>query len=161
MVDNTTEVPPVAPVEPVPPVEPVAAPVTQQVVPASTDTTDNSNSTLVEYKEPLYKKIWRPLLAITYIAIVLFDFVIMPVVMESINSHESNNEKAVELALKFKDPSAQIQALKTFTTDRTWTPLTLMGGGLFHVAFGALLTGAAVTRGMERKEFASKGTLVK
>ena len=85
----------------------------------------------------------------------------MPVVMESINSHESNNEKAVELALKFKDPSAQIQALKTFTTDRTWTPLTLMGGGLFHVAFGALLTGAAVTRGMERKEFASKGTLVK
>jgi hypothetical protein len=31
-----------------------------------------------------------------------------------------------------------------------WEPLTLGGGAIFHLAFGALLTGSAVTRGMSQ-----------
>lgn len=108
------------------------------------------------HAEPWYKKMWRPMLAITYIIIVIFDFMIMPIVIENFNERGSDAQ-AVELALKFSEPSAQIQALKTFAEKRSWSPLTLMGAGMFHVAFGALLTGAAVTRGMEKKQHASNG----
>ena len=33
-----------------------------------------------------------------------------------------------------------------------WQSLTLQGGGLFHIAFGAILGAAAWTRGMEKRE---------
>lgn len=110
--------------------------------------------------EPWYKKMWRPMLAGTYIVIVIFDFMIMPVVIEKFNEKESNSV-AVELALKFTDPAAQVQALKIFAEKRTWSPLTIMGGGLFHLAMGALLTGAAVTRGLEKKQHAANGRFLK
>lgn len=110
----------------------------------------------VVHTEPWYKKVWRPMLATIYAAIVVFDFMIMPFMIEQFNEKE-NNRVAVELALKFKEPSVQIQALKAFSEKRSWSPLTLLGGGMLHVAFGALLTGAAVTRGLEKKEHASKG----
>jgi hypothetical protein len=113
-----------------------------------------------QIEEAWYKKMWRPMCAGTYIIIVCFDFLIMPIVIESYNARE-DNKSAVALALQFKEPTAQIQALKTFAEKRTWNPLTLMGGGLFHLAFGALLTGAAVTRGMEKKEHAANNTVLR
>jgi len=116
--------------------------------------------TNTEKVEPWYKKMWRPMLAGTYIIIVVFDFLIMPIVVEQYNAKETNTS-AVELALKFKEPTAQIQALKMFAEKRTWNPLTLLGGGLFHLAFGALLTGAAVTRGLEKKQHAANGQFLK
>jgi len=106
--------------------------------------------------EPWYKKIWRPVLAFTYITICLFDFMIMPAMMESFNERE-NNQQAVELALKFTDTAVQIKALEAFTEKRSWIPLTLGGGGFFHIAFGALLTGAAVTRGLSNRESIQNG----
>ena len=148
--------PPVASAEPVAPVAaPVVAPVPMPNSEPELETDDD------ECKEAWYKKMWRPTLAGTYIVICVFDFLIMPISIEASNRRESNNAQAVELALKFKEPTAQIQALKTFSEDRTWSPLTLMGGGMFHVAFGALLTGAAVTRGLEKKEHASKGVILR
>lgn len=109
-----------------------------------------------EHTEQWYKKIWRPMMAFVYAGIVVFDFVVMPIIIESSNSAISN-QQAVELALKFQDSTAQVQSLQSFTVKRSWNPLTLMGGGMFHLAFGALLTGAAVTRGMEKKQHAANG----
>ena len=143
---------------PVPPVQPVQ-PATPAVVPATVPPPVQDEQTVCE--ESWYKKMWRPMLAGTYILLVIFDFLIMPIVIEVANTRESSNAQAVELALKFKDPTSQIQALKTFAENRVWSPLTLMGGGMFHVAFGALLTGAAVTRGMEKKEHASNGVVLR
>jgi hypothetical protein len=40
----------------------------------------------------------------------------------------------------------QMELMKTLTAQHN--PFTLMGGGLFHLAFGAILTGSAV--GMNR-----------
>ena len=113
----------------------------------------------IVHTEPWYKKVWRPMLAVVYALIVVFDFVVMPIIVEQ-NNQRTTDDKAVELALKFTESSSQIQALKTFAETRKWEPLTLMGGGMFHIAFGALLTGAAVTRGLEKKEHANKGAFM-
>ena len=112
------------------------------------------------YKEAWYKKVWRPCMAAVYALIVIFDFIVMPIAMEISNEAVSNRE-AVELALMFEDPNVRVQALETFTEKRSWNALTLMGGGMFHIAFGALLTGAAVTRGMEKRQHASHGRVMK
>jgi hypothetical protein len=39
----------------------------------------------------------------------------------------------------------QMELMKTLTAQHN--PFTLMGGGLFHLAFGAILTGSAVGMG--------------
>jgi len=111
------------------------------------------------YKEIWYKKVWRPCMAAVYAAIVIFDFIIMPLTMEIFNE-SIDNMAAVELVLKFEDPTVRVQALETFTEKRSWTALTLMGGGMFHIAFGALLTGAAVTRGLEKRQHANHGRVM-
>jgi len=115
---------------------------------------------MMVHQEPFYKKIWRPMLAGIFAFIVLFDFMIMPVIYE-LSNDQIADKTAVELSLRFNDVTAQVQALKTFTEKRTWNPLTLLGGGMFYVAFGALLTGAAVTRGMEKTKHASKGKFIR
>lgn len=111
------------------------------------------------YKEAWYKKVWRPCMAAVYAIIVLFDFVVMPLTMEIFNETKSNIQ-AVELTLKFEDPTVRIQALQTFTEKRSWSALTLMGGGMFHLAFGALLTGSAITRGLEKRQHANHGRVM-
>ena len=40
---------------------------------------------------------------------------------------------------------------KSISANHQWSPLTLMGGGLFHLSFGALLSAGAATRGMAKK----------
>ena len=112
------------------------------------------------HNEPLYKKIWRPMLAGVYILLVVFDFLIMPIIIVIKNSQDSNRN-SVTLALEFKESAAQIQALKTFAERRAWNPLTLLGGGMLHISFGALLTGAAITRGMEKREYAKTGRSIR
>ena len=41
-----------------------------------------------------------------------------------------------------KEPMVQMELMKKLTGQHN--PFTLMGGGLFHLAFGAILTGSAV-----------------
>ena len=41
-----------------------------------------------------------------------------------------------------EDTLVQMELMKTLTGQHN--PFTLMGGGLFHLAFGAILTGSAV-----------------
>ena len=86
-------------------------------------------------KEPLYKKIWRPLCAFVYLSICLFDFIIFPVYLETQKDWVGLEEKA------------QIAMI-----EKQYNPLTLRSGGMIHLAFGSLLTGAAVTRGLKKKD---------
>ena len=99
--------------------------------------------------EKWYQRVWLPFAAATYIIICIFDFMIMPVY---VTSHNSRIENAVFAKLDGKDAAEFADGLmKANQAQRQWNPLTLIGGGLFHVAFGALLTGGAVTRGFAKK----------
>lgn len=71
------------------------------------------------------QKRWRPAVAVTYIVICVFDFILFPLVWPIFEWH------------------TKAQILQ-------WTPLTLQGGGLFHISFGAILGVSAWTRGQEK-----------
>lgn len=91
---------------------------------------------------------WRHLAAYVYIAICLFDFIIMPSVFEIHNKIDP--VYAVELALKFSDSGERQTALTILMNKRSWTPLTLDASGTFHIAFGAILGAAAWKRTEEK-----------
>ena len=71
---------------------------------------------------------WRPMMAVTYMAINIFDFIVGPVLYN---------------VLQFHNPGQSIGM---------WQSLTLQGGGLIHIAFGAILGISAWTRGQEKVE---------
>lgn len=72
------------------------------------------------------QRYWRPLLALAYIAIILFDFIIAPIGW------------------------SVLQALAAGTVTMQWTPLTLTGAGIFHAAMGGVLGISAFSRGKEK-----------
>lgn len=93
---------------------------------------------------------WRPLTAATYLLVTIFDFIIMPIAVETQN-RVTIDYQLLDNINKLSEPQTQIEiARKMDVAKRTWQPLTLQGGGLVHIAFGSILTGAAVTRGMEK-----------
>ncbi len=98
-----------------------------------------------DFGESWITKNWRPIAAIVYLIICLTDFVGMPIYYEWVN-HKYSPEQIINLVMKLP-PAAQIDALKVLMTQNTWAPLTLMGSGMFHIAFGAILGVAAWTRG--------------
>lgn len=113
---------------------------------------------MADHNNHWLKHFWRPACAVVYLFICLFDFVVMPSIVE----YNSENDKKFIVVLnevhKLQSTDAQIALInKTNIEEKSWQPLTLMGGGMFHVAFGALLTGAAVTRGLEKKALVEKG----
>ena len=68
---------------------------------------------------------WRPAMGWTYMAICIFDFIIFPIGW-----------------------SATLASIHQTVTE--WQPLTLQGGGLFHMSMGAILGVAAWSRGQEK-----------
>jgi len=75
---------------------------------------------------------WKTVLALVYAFICLFDFVIVPAWI-------GITRPGIEV----------LSALDTETLNIIYnqhSPFTLQGGGLFHLAFGALLTGSAISR---------------
>lgn len=74
--------------------------------------------------ENWFRANWRNMAAWVYLAIVVFDFVIAPILLGA-------------------------YSLKTHTVLEMWKPLTLEGGGIFHLSFGAILGVSAYTRGQE------------
>lgn len=82
--------------------------------------------TIKQDKEDWMTKKWRPMMAITYMAINIFDFIVMPVFFN---------------LLQFWTEG---QAISSYQS------LTLQGGGLIHIAFGAILGISAWTRGQEK-----------
>lgn len=74
------------------------------------------------------QKYWRPMMAVVYMAIILFDFIVFPIFWSLIQVY-----------------GAGVVTLQ-------WNPMTLLSGGVFHAAMGAVLGVAAWTRGKEKIE---------
>ncbi len=70
---------------------------------------------------------WRPMMAITYMAINICDFILFPILFSILQFWETGTGGF-----------------------RQWQPMTLQYGGLIHMAFGAVLGISAWTRGQEK-----------
>jgi len=79
-------------------------------------------------------KKWRPMMAMMYMSCCLFDFAIFPIMFTIV---------------QFWETAIQNDAF------RQWVPITLQGGGLFHVAMGAVLGVSAYGRTQEKVAGAS------
>jgi fucose 4-O-acetylase-like acetyltransferase len=69
---------------------------------------------------------WRPMMDMTYMATIIFDFILGPILYN---------------ILQYWNPGQAVGM---------WVPLTLQGGGLYHISMGAILGIAAFTRGKEK-----------
>jgi hypothetical protein len=86
-------------------------------------------SKITKSEEDWMTKKWRPMMAIMYMTACLFDFVFFPIMFTIV---------------QFWETQAANDAF------RQWAPITLQGGGLFHVAMGAVLGVSAWSRGQEK-----------
>lgn len=84
---------------------------------------------LIKVEESFWKKGWRPAMAWVYVTIVIFDFLIAPIIMMVLFGQAQ--------------PPAVYHA---------WEPLTLMSGGFFHIAMGAIVGIGSYTRGVEKQK---------
>lgn len=73
-------------------------------------------------------KKWRPAMGWMYMTVCIFDFILFPILYT-----------IAQMMIMGKPPKLE-----------EWNPLTLMGGGLFHVAMGAVLGITAWSRGKEK-----------
>jgi hypothetical protein len=80
-------------------------------------------------KEDWMQKKWRPAMAIMYMIVCVFDFILFPIMFTIVQFWEV---ESVNDAF------------------RQWQPLTLIGAGLFHMAMGAVLGITAWSRGQEK-----------
>jgi hypothetical protein len=78
-----------------------------------------------KFQENWLERKWRPAMGWMYFTVCVTDFILFPIVWSAFMAHYGN---AMDV----------------------WDPLTLQGGGLFHVAMGAVLGVAAWTRGQEK-----------
>lgn len=83
---------------------------------------------------------WKAFLAIVYAVICTFDFVIVPSWI-GVTRQFFDDPVTLENFISL-DPSVQIRIIDSLNYQHD--PFTLKGGGLFHLAFGALLTGSAI-----------------
>ena len=74
-------------------------------------------------------KKWRPMMAVMYMCVCSFDFILAPILWA---------------VVQFWETQAANDAF------RQWQPLTLQGAGLFHMAMGAVLGITAWSRGQEK-----------
>jgi hypothetical protein len=81
---------------------------------------------LVAADTDFLNKKWRPMMAWVYMAICICDFILFPVMW------------------------SVLQAAQGGMIDTQWAPITLEGGGLIHVAMGAVLGIAAYGRTQEK-----------
>jgi len=81
-----------------------------------------------EVEDWMTKK-WRPMMAIMYMCVCSFDFILAPILWAIV---------------QFWETQAANDAF------RQWQPLTLQGAGLFHMAMGAVLGITAWSRGQEK-----------
>lgn len=98
------------------------------------------------YENNSLNRNWRPIAAYVYLGICIFDFVIAPSYM-SWHSNTQNLQTVITQVANL-DPTVQETVLSRVQTP--WNPITLMGGGTFHIAFGAILGAASWSRGQEK-----------
>jgi tryptophan-rich sensory protein len=81
---------------------------------------------------------WRWSALILYLMICFYDFMFVPIWF-GLNRPELS--MFIDILNTIEDPLIQLELMKKMTGQHN--PFTLMGGGLFHLAFGAILTGSA------------------
>jgi hypothetical protein len=86
---------------------------------------DPADQCTVRNNEHWFVAYWRPAMAWTYLSICLFDFIVAPILVGV-------------LSYATKEPY------------HGWIPLTLQGGGLFHLAMGTVTGVTAWSRGQEK-----------
>lgn len=87
-------------------------------------------------EEDWMSKKWRPMMAMMYMTVCFFDFVVFPIGFT---------------VVQFWEVDAANDAF------RQWQPLTLTGAGLFHMAMGAVLGITAYGRTQEKLGGAASG----
>ena len=85
---------------------------------------------------------WRWTALSLYLLICFYDFLFVPVWY---GLNRPNIEQFMEIINSTEHVLVQMELMKKLTGQHD--PFTLMGGGLFHLAFGAILTGSAVGMG--------------
>ena len=83
--------------------------------------------------------IWRNIVVTVYLIICIYDFMFVPIYygiarMGLDLADYMSHLQAIE------DPLVQMEYLKKLVSQHE--PFTLKGGGIFHLSFGALLTGS-------------------
>ena len=81
---------------------------------------------------------WRWTALILYLMICFYDFMFVPI-WYGLNRPDLT--MFIDILNTVEDPLIQLELMKKLTGQHN--PFTLMGGGLFHSAFGAILTGSA------------------
>jgi|TARA_R100001510_G_C7566892_1_gene144850 hypothetical protein len=76
-----------------------------------------------------------------YLFICIFDFVVVPVWF-GLNRPEISG--FIDTMNTMDNPQLQMELMKKMTDHHN--PYTLLGGGLFHLSFGAILTGSVLNR---------------
>ena len=82
---------------------------------------------------------WRWAALSVYLLICFYDFMFVPI-WYGLNRPDIS--ELMKIVNETQDTLVRLDLLKTLVSQHS--PFTLMGGGLFHLAFGAILTGSAV-----------------
>ena len=90
---------------------------------------------------------WKPLLALIYALICVFDFVIIPTWIAATRDQLDTSV----FGQSEVDHDIQMQLIELVWAP--YEPLTLKGAGMFHLAFGALLTGSALAKRKEEDNY--------
>ena len=86
---------------------------------------------------------WKPLAATVYLVICVFDFIVVPSWIGI--TRDSSHELELIQQMQGLDVQVQIKMIDHYQSNYRWEPNTLKWGGIFHFAFGAILTGVALT----------------
>ena len=97
---------------------------------------NNNDNEVVKKEDDWMTRKWRPMMAIMYMICCLCDFALFPILFTIV---------------QFWETEAANDAF------RQWVPITLQGGGLFHVAMGAVLGVSAYGRTQEKLGGATGG----
>ena len=81
---------------------------------------------------------WRFTGLIFYLTVCFYDFIFCPVWW---GISRPDISEFMLIINTVSDPMVQMELMKKLTGQHQ--PFTLLGGGLFHLAFGAILTGSA------------------
>ncbi len=103
-------------------------------------------------KDAFVQKYWRPAMAILYLFLCLLDYGIRPVVNQY---YAKQFDLAITVqAIKPLESAVQIKALEIAARNEIWPPIL---NEFVHLAFGAILTAAATTRGLEKMKRNGQG----
>jgi hypothetical protein len=101
------------------------------------DNNNNKPTQAEKEAEDWMTKKWRPMMALMYMSVCAFDFIVAPILWAIV---------------QFWETQAANDAF------RQWQPLTLQGAGLFHMAMGAVLGITAWSRGQEKLAGVTSGS---